>query len=101
MSATASCGRDGPPATGEYRSLVPGVVIHLPAGRSGYRRAFCLELTRPAEVSKATGAVILFGKVVAASGTTTRKRPLWREVVMMPPWDVVITGKPQPPGGWR
>ena len=62
--------------------LVSGTVIRVPGG---YRsRPYCLEIVKLVSVSKATGAVELSGKVLALNGTTTRKRPRFRTVVVMP-----------------
>jgi hypothetical protein len=62
--------------------LLPGAMIRVPAGYRG--RPYCLEITSRVSVSKATGAVSLVGHVLSVNGTTTRKRPLTRSVVVMP-----------------
>ena len=64
--------------------LTTGALIRI-AGSGGHtthaRRPYGLLLTRPAEVSKATGAVTLTGEVRAVDGTTTRRKKLFRTTV--------------------
>lgn len=62
--------------------LVKGTVIRVPG--SGRSRPFCLEIVSRDPVSKETGAVVLVGKVLDVNGITTRKRPLFRSVVVFP-----------------
>ena len=74
--------------------LVKGTVIRVPA--AGRSRPYCLEVIEVITVSKQTGAAEVSGKVVAADGTTARKRPLFRTVVLMPA-RVTIVKKPSAP----
>ena len=64
--------------------LTAGAMIRVP-GYGGHttqaHRPYCLLLTRPAEVSKVTGAVTLSGEVRAVDGTTTRRKKLFRTTV--------------------
>jgi hypothetical protein len=62
--------------------LIKGTVVRVPA--TGRHRPYCLEIVSRGPVSQETGAVVLTGKVLAANGTTARKRPLFRTVVVMP-----------------
>ena len=70
--------------------LVKGTVIRVLKDAAG-RRPYGLEIVSRDPVSKATGAVPLTGKVLALDGTTTRKRPLFRYVVVMPEWVSLMT----------
>ncbi len=63
--------------------FAPGALIEVPAG-SYYRRAYCLRITVIMSVSKETGAVELVGRVLSLAGTTTRKHPLVRRIVVSP-----------------
>jgi hypothetical protein len=86
MDASARNQREAPeagtPATVE--DLMPGALIAVPAGVTSYRRRFCLRITGVGDVSKATGAVTLTGNVLAADGTTTRRKPRVRVITTRP-----------------
>lgn len=62
--------------------LIKGTVVRVPGNGRG--RPYCLEIVSRGPVSQETGAVVLTGKVLAVTGTTARKRPLFRTVVVMP-----------------
>jgi hypothetical protein len=79
--------------------LVKGTIIRVP-GRyhpAHPGRPYCLEIIKLVSVSKETGAVELTGKVLALNGTTTRKRPVIRTVVVMPD-RITIASKPDTEG---
>jgi hypothetical protein len=68
-------------------NLTAGTLVRIP-GYSGHRapvcRPYCLLLTQPGEISKATGAVSLFGEVRALDGSTARRKKLFRSTVQYP-----------------
>ena len=79
----------GPTAT--EADLRPGAVVLVPVGAAGRRRPFCLRITEVISVSKETGAVTLFGNVLGADGTTSRRMPLRRTVVAQPGRLIVVS----------
>lgn len=91
------------PASGQQAvtpdDLVPGTIIRVPGAYHPTHpgRPYCLEIIRLISVSKETGAVELTGKVLALTGTTTRKRPVFRTVVVMPDRITIVT-KPDAEG---
>jgi hypothetical protein len=60
-----------------------GITIEVPR-TDLYGRPFCLRITTVMSVSKETGAVELVGRVLSLKGTSARRRPLIRRVVMQP-----------------
>jgi hypothetical protein len=79
--------------------LVEGTILRVPGAYHPTHpgRPYCLEIIRLVSVSKETGAVELTGKVLALNGTTTRKRPVIRTVVVMPD-RITIASKPNTEG---
>jgi hypothetical protein len=79
--------------------LVEGTISRVPGAYHPAHpgRPYCLEIIRLVSVSQATGAVELTGKVLALNGTTTRKRPVIRTVVVMPD-RITIASKPDAEG---
>jgi hypothetical protein len=69
-------------AFADDEDLRKGAVIRL--GAIGRGRPYCLEIVSREPVSQVTGAISVVGKVLAADGTTTRRKPLFRNIVVLP-----------------
>jgi hypothetical protein len=63
--------------------IAVGTVIRIEKGACGLR-PYGLQNTGRVSQSRETGAITLTGMVLAQDGTTTRRRPLFRDVIVMP-----------------
>jgi hypothetical protein len=79
--------RDGLPLPGDLLAEIapevrPGYTVLIP--RSGKSRPYRLLIASCEPVSKETGAIPVTGKVLPATTTSMRTRPLYRNVVLLP-----------------
>jgi hypothetical protein len=58
-----------------------GAIVRLPA--VGKSRPYCLKIVSREPVSQATGAIVVVGEVLGLNGTTSRRKPVIRQVVLV------------------